>query len=324
MEDERMQQTVEEGGGFMDGFEEADASLDEGKQAGEQEEGQAAEVEGPEGGGSRPVGDPGGEEAPPAGGEAQAENGVSGEEGLPPSGGSGQEKGPPEGGQQLPSPPPKTWTLNHMGQTVTISEGDVPALAEKALDYDRVRAAYDEAQPVMDLFRGFARQANLSVPEYVTRLRMQAKQLEGLDEAAARRAVEMEDREARVSIQEDRENQRQEQARQFLETQRRRQERVQADIQEFISVFPDAAREFKKIPQGVWNAVNGGMSLVAAYARYNQTQSNEQAQAAEEEQRRREAVQQQNQKNAAASAGSMKSAGNNHGPKDPFLEGWDE
>lgn len=354
MEDERMQQTVEEGGGFMDGFEEPDATLDEGKQAGEQESGQAAgdgsgihqetgrtgsgqakiEVSVPEKtisiqkvypredrygseyGGSYP-----GEGQP--GGAAQPGSGGSGEEGLPPDGG-GQGKGQPEDGRQQPPPPPKTWTLNHMGQAVTISEGDVPAMAEKALDYDRVRAAYDEAQPVMDLFRGFARQANLSVPEYVTRLRMQAKQQEGLNEAAARRAVEMEDREARVSIQEARENQRQEQERQFLETQRRRQERVQADIQEFISVFPDAAREFQKIPQDVWNAVNGGMSLVAAYARYNQAQSNAQAQAAEAEQQRREAVQQQNQKNAAASTGSMKSAGNNHGPKDPFLEGWDE
>lgn len=329
MEDERMQQTAEEGGGFMDGFEETDTSLDGGTPDGKPLEA-PDEYSQPDGESQPGDGGSGGEGLPPDGGSngqpgstAQPGSGGSGGEGLPPDGG-GQGEGQPEGGQQLPSPPPKTWTLNHMGQAVTISEGDVPALAEKALDYDRVRAAYDEAQPVMDLFRGFARQANLSVPEYVTRLRMQAKQLEGLDEADARRAVEMEDREARVSIQEDRENQRQEQARQFLETQRRRQERVQADIQEFISVFPDAAREFQKIPQGVWNAVNGGMSLVAAYARYNQTQSNEQAQAAEEEQRRREAVQQQNQKNAAASAGSMKSAGNNHGPKDPFLEGWDE
>lgn len=354
MEDERMQQPVEEGGGFMDGFEEADASLDEGKQAGEQESGQAvgdwsgihqetgrtgsgqAKIEvsvpekpisipkvypredryGSEYGGSYPGGGQ-------PDGEAQPGGGVSGEEGLPPDGG-GQGEGQPEGGQQLPSPPPKTWTLNHMGQAVTFGEADIPALAEKALDYDRVTAAYEEARPVMELFQGFARKANLSVPEYVARLRMQAKQLEGLDEAAARRAVEMEDREARVSIQEERDRQRQEQERRLQEGQRRRQERVQSDIQEFIHVFPDAAREFQNIPKEVWDAVNGGMSLVAAYARYAQAQANAQAHAADEEQRRREAVEQQNRKNSEASTGSMRSAGNTHGPKDPFLEGWDE
>lgn len=268
-----------------------------------------------DGSSAQPVDSSGGEERPPAGGSGDQPDSTA-------QLGNGGAGGQPEEGRQ--PPPPKTWTLDHMGQAVTISEADVPLLAQKALDYDRVSAAYEEARPVMDLFRGFARKANLSVPEYVARLRTQAKQLEGLDEAAARRAVEMEDREARVAAQEERDRRRQEQERQSQETQRRRQERVQADIQEFISVFPEAARDFQKIPQDVWNAVNGGMSLVAAYARYNQTQSNARAQAAEEEQRRQEAVQRQNQKNAAASTGSMRSAGSSHGPKDPFLEGWDE
>lgn len=326
MEDERMQQTAEEeGGGFLDGWE---------------EDGPEQTAESPAGGGAAP--DEGAQEVPgeepQPGGEARPETGGHEGAAVPPAGEAGgaagiqpgteQPGGGPSGAgkpnaDQTP-PPPKTWTLNHMGQAVTFGEADIPALAEKALDYDRVTAAYEEARPVMELFQGFARKANLSVPEYVARLRMQAKQLEGLDEAAARRAVEMEDREARVSIQEARERQRQEQERQLQEGQRRRQERVQADIQEFIHVFPDAAREFQNIPKEVWDAVNGGMSLVAAYARYAQAQANAQAHAADEEQRRREAVEQQNRKNSEASTGSMRSAGNTRGPKDPFLEGWDE
>ena len=257
------------------------------------------------------------------GGAAQSESGGSGGEGLPPDGG-GQGEGQPENGQQPPPPTPKTWTVDYMGQAVTVSESDVPSLAQRALDYDRVRSAYEEARPVMDLFRGFAQRAGVPVQEYIARIRTQAKQMEGLDEAAARRAVEMEDREARVSIQEAQDRARQEALRRNQDAQRRRQERVNTDVQEFINVFPEAARDFNSIPKEVWDAVNGGMSLVAAYARYNNAGAEARARTAAEEQRRKEAVQTQNAKNAAASAGSMKSAGNNHGPKDPFLEGWDE
>lgn len=308
MEENDVQQVPQNEGtdSFLDGWEESGPAQEEspgggsGKQAGEPEDGQAAE-----------------DGAPQDGGGGQPGNGGDGGEALPPPGGQ------PEDGQQ-PPPPPKTWTLNHMGQAVTISEADVPLLAQKALDYDRVRASYDEARPVMDLFQTFARQAGVPVQEYVGRLRAQAKQMEGMDEASARRAVEMEDREARIFLQEAQERARQEQARQFQEAQRRRHERVQADAQEFISVFPDAARDFNSIPKEVWDAVNGGMSLVAAYARYQNEKNGEASRAAEEERQRQEAVQRQNAQNAAASTGSMKSAGNNHGPKDAFLEGWDE
>ena len=304
------------------GQEETDPGGDGGKQAGEQEEGQSAgdgiyqETGGaPSAGG----GGNGGEGLPPAGG-----SGGNGGEGLPPAGGSGQGDGQPEGGQQPHPPPAKTWTLDYMGQAVTVSEADVPALAQKALDYDRVCSAYEEARPVMDLFRGFAQQTGVSVQEYVARLRTQAKQAQGMDERSARHAVEMEDREARVSMHEAQERARQEAARRSQESQMRRQSRIQTDVQEFISVFPNAARDFNSIPKEVWDAVNGGMSLVAAYARYNSAQAQANAQAAEEEQRRQEAVRRQNAQNAAASTGSMQSAGSGHGPKDPFLEGWDE
>lgn len=307
---------------FLAGWAEAGPGLEEaapaearGSQAGAQQEG--------EGAGKVPTGGAEASAADAPGGEGSSAGKPAGQEsGAEPSAGAlaGQEG---DGGEP-PSPPPKTWTLNHMGQAVTISEADVPFLAQKALDYDRIRASYDEARPVMDLFRGFAQQAGLSVQEYVGRLRTQAKQMEGLDEQAARQAVEMEDREARISIKEAEESRRQKAAQRVQAAQAQRQERINADVQEFISVFPNAALDFKSIPQEVWDAVNGGMSLVAAYARYNSTQTNAAAQKAEEERQRQDAVQRQNSRNAAASTGSMKSAGQNHGPKDPFLEGWDE
>lgn len=328
MEDENVQQEPQSEGNdsFLDGWEETgpvqevtDPGGDGGNPAGEQEEGQTGAGEEAE------IGSQGGESGPqpePGGLEGGVQSGPGGEA-LPPDGEHGQTAGQAEGGQEAVQTP-KTWTVPYMGQAVTVSEADVPGLAQRALDYDRIHSAYEEARPVMDLFRGFADRSGMSVQEYVARLRVQAKQMEGLDEGAARQAVEMEDREARVSAQENANRQAQEAARQRQENQRRQQARVQADVQEFISVFPDAARDFNAIPREVWDAVNGGMSLVAAYVRYNNARARDNAAAEAEEQRRKEAVRQQNGKNAAASTGSMKSAGSSHGPKDPFLEGWDE
>lgn len=310
MEDDIMQQETqeEEGGGFLEGWDDDGTELDEAGPAGEQEdvppgeEGQGGAEEQPEAAPEQPGAEDGGSE--------------------PPAGEPGKDAPPPEA-RDVPAP--KTWVLNHMGQPLTISEADVPALAQKGLEYDRIRASYEEARPVMDLFRGFAEQAGKTVPEFVTQLRIQAKQAsQGVSEEEARRAVEMEDREIRVSAQEEDARQRQEADRQTRAFQQQRQARMQADIQEFIRVFPDAARDFQNIPQEVWDAVNGGMSLVGAYARYSAAQASAREQAAEAERARREAVQRRNQKNAANSTGSMRSAGGNHGPKDPFMEGFEE
>ena len=113
----------------------------------------------------------------------------------------------------------------------------------------------------MELFRGFANQAGVSVQDYVARLRAQVKESQGMEPEAARRAVELEDREARVRAQETADRARQEAERKAQAVQARRQERINADIQEFISVFPNAALDFKSIPQEVWDAVNGGLGI---------------------------------------------------------------
>jgi len=110
-------------------------------------------------------------------------------------------------------------------------------------------------------------------------------------------------------------------AMEWLERQR---QRTREDVREFRSVFPEAARNYQNIPQEVWDAVRGGMSLVAAYSRYHNAQEAARAQAQAEEWQRQEAVLRRNAENAARSAGSMRSAGSGHGPRDPFLEGWDE
>lgn len=209
---------------------------------------------------------------------------------------------------------PKTWTLRHLDDVKTVVEQEMISLAQKGMDYDRIREKYDESKPVMELFGRFARQNNMTIQDYTAHLRTQAMRASGMSEAEAKRTVELEDREAAVAAKEAAEAEQQAASQRKADADARRT----ADIQEFQKAFPEAAKDPKSIPQEVWADVRGGMSLVTAYAKYQVSQANARAQEAQ----RSAAAAQQNQKNTARSAGSMKSAGADKRSSDPFLEGF--
>ena len=224
--------------------------------------------------------------------------------------------------QQQETPPadaPKMWTLRHLDEVRQVGEADMVALAQKGLDYDRIRGKYDESKPVMELFGSFAKQAGMSISDYLSAIRTQAKQASGMSEAEAKRAVALEDREAAVSAREAEEAQRQSGANQAAQAKAAADARRSADIAEFQKLFPDAAKDPKAIPQEVWANVQSGMTLVSAYSKYAVEQANAARQAAEQ----KASAASQNQANASRATGSMVSAGENTGSKDPFLAGWD-
>ncbi len=213
---------------------------------------------------------------------------------------------------------PRVWDLRYMDEVRQVSEEEIVPLAQKGLDYDRIRARYDESKPVMELFGGFAQQAGMTIPEYVAHIRMQAKQAQGLSEPEARREVALEDREAVVAAAEA-QRQAQESAQQSaVAAQRQADARRMADIRRFQEKFPDAAKDPKSIPQEVWEKVRSGISLVESYQDYLLTR----AESAREEAEQRAAASAQNQTNAARATGSMRSAGENNQSRDPFLDGW--
>lgn len=226
--------------------------------------------------------------------------------------------------QETPPSQPRAWNLQYQGQDITVMERDAPGLMQKGLAYEQLAREQEEARPALDLLRSFAEKAGLSLSEYTGRLRAQAKQAEGMSAEEAKRAVELEDRESRIAAQETAARQQQAAQEAARQIQARNQERIARDVREFAQVFPDAARDYNNIPQEVWDAVDGGSSLIAAYAGYANRKSAEEAQARAQEQARQEAVRAQNQANARRSAGSMRSAGGDTSPKDPFAQGFDE
>lgn len=299
MDEEKIMEngTQEEADSFMDGWEETSPAGEE-----------------PEDGTEETGGDQTGEPEP----EQSGENGPQGAAGPA----DGEQSGGEAGGDQTGKAPvqqeqPRTWTLNHLGTPVTASEADMVTLAQKGLDYDRIRQGYDEAKPVLSLFQDFAKRAGIPVQEYLARIRAQAKQAEGMSAEEARRTVDLEDREAVVAAKEEIRRSQEMAERQELARRQAADTRMQADLREFREVFPEAAADPASIPQEVWAEVRSGRTLVAAYAKYHETKAA--AEAAE-----RAAVEEKNRQNAARAVGSMRSAGEDGGSKDPFLEGWNE
>ena len=222
--------------------------------------------------------------------------------------------------EQKADAPEKTWTLRHMDETKNVGEAEMVTLAQKGMDYDRIRAKYDESKPAMEILSIFAKQKGVSVADYVSFLRTEAKKADGLSEAEARRSIELEDREAAVTAREAEQAAERQAAEQANAAANAAAQRRKADIDEFAREYPDVARNPDAIPKEVWDAVAAGSSLTVAYAKYTAKQAREEAE------RTRSAAQaaQQNLKNAARSTGSMQSAGQNAGGRDPFLEGWGE
>ena len=299
-----MEQAPETTGGFMEGWSDEPETVE-------------ATADQPEEAGTEDAQDQ--QQADPAGGEGQEPAGEQQSEAA--DGGMATQEAGGDKGQQptAAEAAPKTWQLRHLDETRTVSEQELVALAQKGLDYDRIRTGYDEFKPVMDLFSQFANKAGMNTKDYIAFIRKEAKRAEGMNAAEAQRAVELEDREATVAAKEAAELERQQAQKEADAAKQTAEARRKADIDEFMKTFPEAAKDPKGIPKEVWDGVRQGLSLVSSYAKYQVALAQSQAQKAQHD----ASAAQQNQKNGQRSTGSMKSAGNESKNKDPFLEGWD-
>ncbi len=213
---------------------------------------------------------------------------------------------------------PKLWALRHLGEEKAVNEQEMTALAQKGLDYDRVREKYDAAKPVMEMFTQMAKQSGMTVEEYVSFVRTEAKKFAGMNADEAKRAVDLEDRESAVLAKEAEEAEKQTAAQQAAQAEGSAEERRNADIAEFQKTFPDAAKDAGSIPQEVWDAVKQGQRLAVAYALWREKQ----ALAETERVKQESAAKEQNAKNAGRSTGSMRTAGAESKASDPFLDGF--
>lgn len=207
------------------------------------------------------------------------------------------------------------FVLKHLGEEKSVSRDEVVALAQKGLDYDRIREKWDGVKDDIQklrMYEGFlaelaeARGGDIEslIDETRTRTliaRAEARGEELTPAAAAAQAVKM-----RTD---------------FMpapaDPEEARQEKSQREITRFLQAYPDVKAE--DIPKEVWEDVNrNDGDLLGSYQRYENKKLKDELKAMKKD--LEDAKQQK--KNKARSTGSSKSVGSSAG-RDAFDEGWD-
>jgi len=211
----------------------------------------------------------------------------------------------------------ESFILKHLGEEKSVGRDEVVQLAQKGMDYDRIREKWDGIKDDVQrlrMYEGFlaelaeARGGDIEslIDETRTRTllaRAEAKGEELTPAAAAAQAVKMRTDFMPGTTGADPEAARQEKGRQ--ETER------------FLKAYPDV--QATDIPKEVWEAVNeNGGDLLGAYRDFENKKMKEDIKKLQKE---LDDVKQQ-KKNKARSTGSTKSAGSSAG-RDAFDEGWD-
>ena len=168
----------------------------------------------------------------------------------------------------------QSFTLKHLDETRTVGRDEVIALAQKGMDYDRIRARLDaqsdyEAiksqlaaqQEAFDFLNELAKKNNMSVEDFIDAATATTRaKPDRSDYDAQLRQVKLERRERAL----DRREAKAGQAEQQAEAQSQQAARVQADVQRFKAAFPDVKPE--DIPQDVWAEVEQGKSLTEVWS----------------------------------------------------------
>ena len=196
----------------------------------------------------------------------------------------------------------QSFELKHLDEVRTVNRDEVIQLAQKGMDYDRVRGKYDEAKAQIELYaknatsvkwrEDIAQKQGMTFEELVDQTRAQIMADETNQSLAVcrgivaneRKAAELEKEKARMDTPE---------------------ARKQRDIQDFIREYPEQAKNPEALPKEVWAAVNKGETLVNAYRAYELKEVKAQLEQKKIETPRKA----QKEKNRARSTGSLSTSG---------------
>ena len=196
----------------------------------------------------------------------------------------------------------QSFELKHLDEVRTVNRDEVIQLAQKGMDYDRVRGKYNEAKPQIEWYaknatsvkwmEAIAQKQGITFEELVDQTRAQIMADETNQSIAVCRGIVANERKAAE-----------------LEAEKARMDtpeaRKQRDIQDFIREYPEQAKSPEALPQEVWAAVNKGETLVNAYRAYELKEVKAQL----EQQKIEAARKAKEEKNRARSTGSLSTSG---------------
>ncbi len=212
------------------------------------------------------------------------------------------------------------FTLKHLDETRQVGRDEVIALAQKGMDYDRIREDRDQARAeaarlaeLEEFLKELAAPSGMSIPDLMdtTRANILAER-EGIDQSVALQRIKL-DRDRKAL-----EAERQSMARQTEAGQQQaaEQARMKASMDRFIQDHPNL--DAKDIPNEVWEAFAGGKDLADAYAIYEAKNLREELAAKEREIE----TMKQNKTNQDRSTGSQTTAGTSKEELDWIDKDW--
>ena len=219
---------------------------------------------------------------------------------------------------------PQLFKLKHLDNTVEVSEAEVVTLAQKGMDYDRVRGKYETATAELTEFNEWLKGVTNGQDIKAFREGIEARNLaekEGIDQNTAL---------AKVRLENERKSLEAEKARIEAEKQRETDETAvkgkrEKDIANFIAAYPEVAAKLGKdpdaIPAEVWAQVDNGETLTAAYGVYAAKKAAADKEAEIARLKAELEAAKQKQKNEQRSTGSQATDGGAP-PYDPIAAGW--
>lgn len=204
------------------------------------------------------------------------------------------------------------FSLKHMDEVKEVNRDEVIELAQKGMDYDRIRterdtmkADYGQLQDYKALITELAENSGMNAEDFVMNVRAKLMVAKGAN-LTEETALQQLKAKAAENAAAEKEEKSAEEANRQAEAEKARKE---ADVQNFIATFPGV--EAKDIPAEVWNVAKKTGNLTGAYSAYRIKQLEEQIATAEK-----------NKKNEERSTGSRKTGGNS--VFDNFDAMWDD
>lgn len=254
--------------------------------------------------------------------EETAESAPEGEAGADQPEAETEGNGEPEADEkpEAEAKPDQAFELKHLDEVRTVGRDEVIELAQKGMDYDRVREKYDAAKESIEWYskngdsvrwlEEIAKEQGMTFEELVDSTRAQIMANRTNQSLAVCKGIVANERKALQ-----------------LEAQKKaieakgadgdKKAKMDADLKAFQSAYPEQFKNPDGIPKEVWDAVHQGETLVNAYRAWENKQLKEQLakEKAEAEKRKQE------QKNKARSTGSQASAGK-QSEMDEFDRAW--
>lgn len=218
---------------------------------------------------------------------------------------------------------PDTFTLKVLGEEKSYTREEVVPLAQKGVDYDRVKGQLDEARNTLKEFEKVKSDLAKRNEQVQFMEELAKEQGQTLDELIETTQAQIMSRKTGKALEvckgivanQRRERELQAQQAKLTETGNKNEKR-DAEISAFMKAYPELADDPKKVPQEVWDAVNAGETLLSAYRAYEVKELRAQL----EKQKAEAEKEKQKQLNKSRSTGSQKTKGTKQA--DPFDAMW--